>query len=220
MKTSDPDERLALLEGVSAWATLAILAGIVVEIWLLWFAPPIWSERIWSTTANALIGAGLIAEYVAIRLTIVASGQSKALADLKIAEAVERAAKADLARVRLEVKLSGRRLSADQSAKLSDALASVKDRVRVVQFMRLQEVEAYDFATDIIMSAERAGIAAQTIELKPLPMQVGIKVVDTEDGALRQALSVVEIGPIEYAPNSSNPPSILVGLKPPISSRA
>lgn len=99
---NDPHTRLARLERWSGRATLLILAGIIIEIVLvLWFAHEFW-ERNWSIVANALIGIGLIAEYIVIGRTIVASGEAQLESDAKLAEALNRAANAEeqLARLR------------------------------------------------------------------------------------------------------------------------
>jgi hypothetical protein len=94
-KKSDPHERLELLERVSAWGTLVILAGILIEVWLFFaFDPRDLRERGWTLAANVLIALGLIAEYVAIRMTIVASEEAKIESDEKIAASEARAAEA------------------------------------------------------------------------------------------------------------------------------
>lgn len=101
--------RLESLERWSARATLAILLGIVVEIGsLFWFQhEPI--ERLVGIIANALIGIGLVVEYIAILTAIVASGDANRESDEKVAEASKRAAEAELelARYRAWRRLDG-----------------------------------------------------------------------------------------------------------------
>ena len=104
MGNNDPDAKLGWLERCSGWATIMILLGIALEIAVLWWKPPFWSERVWSTTADGLIGVGLAVEYIVIRLTIVAVGESKELANQKVSEsnrlareAQARASEAELA---------------------------------------------------------------------------------------------------------------------------
>jgi hypothetical protein len=91
----DAHKRLGSLERWSGWATLLILAGILLDIAILWWRLPWFSERIWATLANAFIGLGLMIEYIVIGRTIVASGEVKRESDAKIAAALERAAEAE-----------------------------------------------------------------------------------------------------------------------------
>jgi hypothetical protein len=113
-KKIDPHQKLESLERWSARATLAILLGIFIEIGsLFWFQhDPV--ERLIGVIANALIGIGLVVEYIAILRAIVASGDANRESDEKIAEANERAAQADLARAELEDKLRPRELNQAQ----------------------------------------------------------------------------------------------------------
>jgi hypothetical protein len=102
----DPHQRLDTLERVSGWGTLVILAGIVLEIWAF-FALSLGDpkERIFSLVANGLIALGLIIEYVAIRLTIVAAGEAKQESDEKIAEANARADEANARALEAQLQL-------------------------------------------------------------------------------------------------------------------
>jgi hypothetical protein len=94
-KKNDPHQRLELLESASGWGTLIILSGIILEIWMFFaFDPHDPKECGWTLTANALIALGLIIEYVAIRMTIVAAGEAKIESDEKIAASEARAAEA------------------------------------------------------------------------------------------------------------------------------
>lgn len=96
-RNNDPHKKLELLEGWSGRATLLILFGITVEIVaLLWFPHNPW-ERFWGIIANALIGVGLAAEYVIIGQTIVASAEAQTKSDAKLAEALDRATRAETA---------------------------------------------------------------------------------------------------------------------------
>jgi len=85
-----------MLESASGWGTLIIFAGIVAEIFAFFLiSPGDPKERLASLIANALIAIGLVIEYVAIRLTIIASGEAKLEADGQIAAANARAAEAN-----------------------------------------------------------------------------------------------------------------------------
>lgn len=96
-------DRLDDLERWSGRATLIILAGVVAEIAYEFAVPHTLKERLWTTSANALIVVGLAIEYVCILRAIVASGEAQIESDLRVAEvnrlageAIERAAKAEL----------------------------------------------------------------------------------------------------------------------------
>jgi hypothetical protein len=105
-KKKDPHQRLDTLERVSGWGTLVILAGIVLEIWgFFGLNPGNPNERVFSLVANSLIALGLIIEYVAIRLTIVAAGEAKQESDEKIAEANARADEANASALEAQLAL-------------------------------------------------------------------------------------------------------------------
>lgn len=92
----DPARTLHRSENWSGYATLAILAGILLEILVtLELVPKAagWRKG-YDVVANVLIGVGLVTEYICIRAAIVASGALKAEADAKLAEALETAAAA------------------------------------------------------------------------------------------------------------------------------
>ena len=134
--SNDPDEKLELFESWSGWATLVILLGIVLEIFVLWDVyPPLWSERVWSTIADGLIGFGLIVEYAVIRLTIVASGESKAKADLRVAEAEQETA-------RLRAKVDPRRLNIEVLLKAIEGLPKPTTEVRVLHLKNDNEASS------------------------------------------------------------------------------
>jgi hypothetical protein len=120
-KKSDPHQRLAELERWSANATLLIFFGILIEIVLLLYFPHDPTEKIGTVVANALIGAGLIVEYVVILRAIVASGAAQRASDEKVALAEARAAEANRsaeeekhARLKLEAHLAPRSLTEEQ----------------------------------------------------------------------------------------------------------
>jgi hypothetical protein len=85
--TKEPHRALKRLERGSANATLWIFVGIVVETGgVIWFARN-WAESLVAIVGNALIGYGLVLEYVLILRAIVASGAIEREARLKVAEA-------------------------------------------------------------------------------------------------------------------------------------
>src|SRR5258708_1040291 len=80
-RKNDPHQRLEELERWSGRATLLIFFGIVVEIATLLYFPHDSAERIVSISANALIGVGLIVEYVVILRAITAGGEAQRESD-------------------------------------------------------------------------------------------------------------------------------------------
>jgi hypothetical protein len=74
---NDPHQALEALERWSGRATLLIFAGILTEMALVVYFRH--EEWLGSFVANALIGIGLIAEYIVIVRTIVASGEVQSL---------------------------------------------------------------------------------------------------------------------------------------------
>jgi hypothetical protein len=125
-KTKDPHRALQQLERGSASATLWIFLGIVVETGgVVWFVRN-WGEALIAVIGNALIGYGLILEYVLILRAIVASGAADREASLKVANAIARAAEADTraldAQLALEKFKAPRRLTTEQRTQISEKL--------------------------------------------------------------------------------------------------
>jgi hypothetical protein len=94
-RKNDAHQKLEALERWSAKATLLIFFGIILDIALILYFPHDTGERIGSVAANALIGAGLIVEYVVILRAITASGEAQRESDQKVAQANTRAAEAN-----------------------------------------------------------------------------------------------------------------------------
>jgi hypothetical protein len=95
-RNHNPETVLHRTELWSGHATLAILAGIILEILVtLGFVPRSteWAKG-YAVVADILIGVGLIIEYICIRAAIVASAEQKRESDAKLAEALDRAATA------------------------------------------------------------------------------------------------------------------------------
>jgi hypothetical protein len=166
MGNNDPDAKLELLERWSGWATIAIFVGIVLEACVLWWILPWWSERIWSTIANGLIGAGLIAEYILIRLTIVASGESKARADLRVAEANERAAEAT--RRAAEASLALEEFKAPRTLDIGAFVKALEGNPKwPVEILYVDGADCFGLAVQIMDGLRRARWSATT----PVPLQ-------------------------------------------------
>jgi hypothetical protein len=93
----DPEKAEHRAGNWSGYATLAILVGIILEILSELAALPRAVEwrTTYAVTADALIGLGLVIEYICIRATIVASAEIKRQSDEKLTEALDRASAAE-----------------------------------------------------------------------------------------------------------------------------
>lgn len=72
-----PDERLDFLVRWTGWATLLILAGYLIDLTVLWSLPQEHDERLWLTLADAVIAAGLFAEFIIAERTIAVSREGR-----------------------------------------------------------------------------------------------------------------------------------------------
>jgi hypothetical protein len=149
---NDPLQTLEVLERWSGRATLLIFAGILVEMALVVYFRH--EEWLGSFVANALIGIGLIAEYIVIARTIVASGEVQRLAGEKVAQALERASRADLARVELEAKLAPRSLSEEQFT----VLQTLRGKVSKLIVTTPSDFESTRFGYEVARTLAAAGI--------------------------------------------------------------
>jgi hypothetical protein len=102
-KLKDPESAQGSAERWSGHATLVILLGILIEIGVILGYPHGASdwEKGSAIGADVLIGLGLLAEYVCIRVTILASALIKEESDRKLREALSRAARAEEELIRL-----------------------------------------------------------------------------------------------------------------------
>jgi hypothetical protein len=135
-KTKDPHRALKRLERGSANATLWIFLGIVVETGgVIWFARN-WTEAFIAITGNALIGYGLILEYVLILRAIVASGAADREAALKVAEANSRAAKANAIAARAVLELEElkkpRRIDFNNFKQIMDDPRALRGKIEIL----------------------------------------------------------------------------------------
>jgi hypothetical protein len=97
-RARSPHARLQDLERVSGRATLAIVAGIGIELFALFYSKRDWDgERIVSIVADVLIFLGLVVEYLVIYETIEASRADRIESDREVANALNRAAEAEAA---------------------------------------------------------------------------------------------------------------------------
>jgi len=80
-----------VLERASGWGTLVILLGISIEIWTFFgLAENDPRQRLVALVANCFIALGLLIEYAAVRLTVVASDEAKQESDRRLSEAHRR----------------------------------------------------------------------------------------------------------------------------------
>ena len=161
-KRSDPHLRLEALERWSGRATLLILVGILVEVWQVIYFPHEFIERITSLAANALIGIGLIIEYIVIVRAVIAGRESQALSDQKVSEANDAAARAlerasllekEAAEAReraaqIELLTMPRRISLEQRNKIADAVRGKTPNSILIRYSMFDH-EAAVFALEL-----------------------------------------------------------------------
>lgn len=161
-KAIDARTRLRQLETWSGRATILILLGIIGDIVL----PFIFSHETisiaerWSQVFfNAMIGVGLIVEYVCIVQTISATSAEQVDADQRVANAEERAAEANRiaeeARLELARLRTPRVLSQEQISALIDAARPFA--VTPFDVFIQPEKESLDLATQIAEALRAAG---------------------------------------------------------------
>lgn len=222
-----PAKRLENAERRSGYATLGILAGIIIEICVIFAFPGTKSliEIALSVVADLAIGISLVVEYLCIRETVEASGALQREADLKVAEANaraadanERAAKADLARVELERKLAPRELTQEQF----DILQELKGKFETINVAYETDAETWWFANSIVSAFVAAGIrvgqfrrAAEVHSFGTLLYEPGALSVPIKEGALTAVLRKARIF-ASLALISHPPPDIPAPLDAPL----
>jgi hypothetical protein len=239
---NDPHQRLDTLERVSGWGTLIILAGIALEIWMFFALDPHDPrERAGALIANCLIAVGLIMEYVAIRLTIVASGEAKAESDQKISEANARTAtvSAETEQLRrdnleLEAQIQPRRLTPKQRSSIAAALKPFVGR-RVVVASYTLDVDGGMLAKQIIETLVAAGLSVTDNTASSMPLggfSIGIWVSGQDQILVSALLLLLNANGLAASPGEeskqlasmstgrdtsggSSAASLLVGAKPP-----
>jgi transposase len=119
-KANNPHKAIRRFERLSADATLWIFWGIALETGAaIWFTRDLF-ETLIVVVANALIGIGLIVEYIVILRARIASGVIEREAALKVAEANARALEAQLA---LEKYRAPRHLTQEQWHRIVSQIA-------------------------------------------------------------------------------------------------
>jgi hypothetical protein len=161
-KASDGDlERSA--SSCESWAIvsgLLVVFGLIVEA-IIAFVHPSYDSPIGTWTP-------FIADMMSSRRhneLRVRSNTNLADAITQAGEANQKAEEAQLARLELEKSLSSRRLTGEQSSKLTSALSGVKAQIPELQISRLGDKESHDFANDIIESVEESGISVEIAEV-------------------------------------------------------
>jgi hypothetical protein len=210
---NDPNERLKVLECWSQRATLAILAGIIVELWALWYFVHDPIEWIWLALGNVLIGAGLIAQYIVIGRAVVANIAAKMESDERVAES-DRLARAAQAQANAQA------AEADTRAAEANARAAEANARAAEANARALEAQA-EFEKFRAPPPFNATVFAKELNGKaPWPVKE-ILYVDSQDclalaGQIAEALSEAK-WPVATAPrplrvvnpNSMLPPEIL-----------
>lgn len=158
-KKSDPHARLDALERWSARATLLILAGIILDIVLIFTFPHGLWEGAGAIAANALIGLGLIVEYVVIGRAIIAGGEAQRLSDERVAAADARAAGANARALEAQLALEKFRAPREFSKEQQDQLVESFRPHRGTKFdvaVPMSDAEAATLATLIESTLEQA----------------------------------------------------------------
>jgi hypothetical protein len=153
---NDPKQILESLERWSGYATLWILAGIVVEIGaLIWFPHSV-EERIVGTIANCLIGVGLVAEYIVIGKAIIATREADRESEENVAKANQLAEEAKLETEQLKAQFAWRKISPQQEIILRRSLGELKG-ASVMIWVFMQDAETNNFALDLRAVFKLAG---------------------------------------------------------------
>jgi hypothetical protein len=205
-KKNDPHARLGALERWSARATLFILAGIVLDMVLVFaFTQGSW-ERAGAIVANALIGIGLIVEYVVIGRAIVAGGEAQRLSDERVAAAEARAAEANaraaeanqkaeeerLARVKFESERAWRSLTREQHEEMAAALRKFTGQKFHMLTYR-EDRECDRFAYQIVMTLELAGWSQDSHSTDPMGLDERvIELAISDDAMLEPSYALVD----------------------------
>ena len=211
----------------SGWATLGILVGVILEtVNLAKFPenkPPI--EITVGALAYAVTLISVAWSFLCIRQTVQASGalqretdEMVAQANAHAAEANERAATADLARMELERKLAPRELTQDQF----DALQELKGQFEIINVAYETDAETWWFANSIISALVAAGIrvgqfrrAAEVHSFGTLLYEPGALKVPIKEGVLAAIFRKVGLF-ASLALISHPPPDIAAPLDAPL----
>jgi hypothetical protein len=151
VKNAKEAERNALLEDaerIETWCAWLVLMAIVLEA-VLWISPLCpFLFKLGNFVADATVGMGIYGE---MRFGHVVGDILKIL----LAQAIEHAAKADLARIELEAKLAPRSLTKEQFEKLQ----TLKGRIKSVIVAHDVDWEPSWFAHVLAIALQRADIS-------------------------------------------------------------
>ncbi len=161
----------------SSWAeriAFLIIVGLAIEIAAVFvFQKPLW-EAAFTVLATTLIAAGVWGELIFAR-------RAKTAGDGIVAQANERAAKADLARAELEAKLSPRMLNQRQW----DLIQSFKGKFSAINIAFETDAELWWFASELRNAFMSAGIASAMFSRDPTVHSFSIMIFEPNgfDGA-------------------------------------
>jgi hypothetical protein len=150
VKNASETERNALLEDaehLESWCAWLVLYAILFEV-VVWIAPlcPL-LFKMGNALSDGAVALGILGE---MRFGQVAGNILK----IMLAEAVERAAQADLARAKLEAKFAYRHLTKDQY----EALQTLKGAAPTVCITTVDNLEAKQFGQEIAHALRSVGI--------------------------------------------------------------
>jgi hypothetical protein len=160
------------LEGASSsfeflgWIFAAfVVAAVIAEVIIAAVHPP-YDSNLWrwgSAITDFWIALGIVGEVVAGRMDARVQTELRNRSNTKLSEAIERAAKADLARTELEAQLSPRMLNQRQW----DLIQSFKGQFSAVNVGYETDAEARWFAVELQTAFMSAGIKGVTLARDP-----------------------------------------------------
>jgi hypothetical protein len=130
-----------------------IIVGLAVDIAAAFILGKTWPENGLTIAANSLIAIGVWGELWFAK-------RARDADDSRVAEANERAAKADLARVELEAKLAPRSLTKEQY----EILQKLGGKTLAVNIAAEDDLESHWFAIQIASVLQKIGVAVQLFE--------------------------------------------------------
>lgn len=157
------------------------------------------------------------------------AGQAAEEARKEAAQAIRDAAQANLAaekerlaRATLEARIVAKRLTPDQSSRLTTALTAINSQVPVIRIITIGDQEAAAYGEDIVKAIAASGIRMERVKVGLMaPPLTGTFLSVATDSPLSKAFVIAGVPvitpPIASNPsNVSDPPQMTVGLKPPI----
>jgi hypothetical protein len=138
----------------SIWCGFLVIVGIIAEFAIAMIEPPYGLFLKLSAVPDAGVAIGIVGEVLFGILNNRLQTELRARSNAKLSEAIERAAKTDLARVELEKQLSARTLTQESF----DILQKLKGKIPAVIVASDADSEPAWFANIIAIALQKAGI--------------------------------------------------------------